>query len=125
MADDFYQQLQDIATGVFKQFSQGKVQIIRTVEVPGQHGWEPGSRTTKKLDLYATVTGVKAYKVDGKQIVMSDQVVTCAAKAANGELVNPVPTDQLTVDGKVRQIKKIEQQPASGTPVSFAIYIAG
>jgi hypothetical protein len=127
MAKDFYQQMQDIAQPILKQFKQGTVQIRRTVEGPRDplRPYEPGPTTTKILELYATVSGVNKYQIDGTQIQASDQVVTCAARDSTGQLIDPQETDVLLIDGEARQIKKIQANPAAGIPVTYAIFVAG
>jgi hypothetical protein len=126
MAKDFYQNMQDIAGSVMKQFRQGIVVLVRTTEGPADTSkpWEPGTASQARIVLDAVVSGVKAYQVDGTQIQASDLVVVCAA-SVDGKLVDPNESDTILIDGSAHQIKKIEPRPAAGTPVVYAIFVAG
>lgn len=126
MATSLYGQLQDIATSVLRDFSQGNVLLRRVTESSGDPAkpWEPGPKVIEDFQLAATVRGVSRNQIDGTLITSDDLVVTCAVKAGDGTLLDPKLTDTMLIDGVAHRIKRIDAAPAAGTPVSYSIFVA-
>lgn len=124
---DFYAEMAGVATELLTEFKQGVVTLMRTVyaEPDPTTPWIPGETTEQSHDLKATVAAVtvdqaNAQYIDGTTITTADLVVTCAVPP-----VEPAMTDTLTIDGEVRQMKKIVQVPAAGVPIVFKLFVAG
>lgn len=127
MADDFYAEMQGVATELMTEFKQGSVTLARVIysEADPATPWIPGETTEQSHDLKATVAAVtvdqaNAQYIDGTAITTADVVVTCAVPP-----VVPAMTDTLSIDGQVRTIKKIIQVPAAGVAIVFKIFVAG
>src|SRR5512139_704123 len=108
-----YDDLRVIASEVLAEFQQGSVTLVRrTYGVPDpQTPWTPGDVTeTTEYTLAAVVRGVKKQHVDGTLILASDLMVTC-----NADLVEPLMSDVLKIDGVPHAIRRIEPIPAAGT----------
>lgn len=118
---DFYQEMQDTATGILDEFKQGTIVLTRIT--PGtpdpETPWIPVVDTTTDYTLKATVRGVSQNET-GNLILESDEVVVSSA-----DIITPILSDTITVDGKPRALKKIKPVPAAGTPVAFQLFIAG
>lgn len=123
----FYQQMQDIATPLIRQFSQGVITLTQSTEGPPPDStkpWQPGTISKTILKLSGTVTGIKAYQITNTEIAASDLVLTCATVDNSGRPFEPKETDELQIDGINYSIKKIVARPSAGTPVVFALFIA-
>ena len=118
---DFYTELQGVAAEILDEFSQGTIVLTRIT--PGTPDpatpWIPVVDTTTDFTLKATVRGVSQNET-GNLILETDEVVVSSA-----DIVTPILSDTITVDGKPRALKKIRPVPAAGTPVAFNIFIAG
>lgn len=125
--NDFYAEMADVATELLTEFKQGVVTLTRVThgEADPATPWIPGGTTEQAYDLNATVAAVtvdqaNAQYIDGTTITNADVVVTCAVPP-----VVPTLTDTLSIDGKVRIIKKIVQVPAAGIPIVFKLFVQG
>ena len=114
MSDEFYREMQAVASEVLGEFRQG---VIRYIEAGPSSGpaWNPtpGEDVISVLD--ATANGVSAEYVDGKSVLATDLMVTAA-------VFDRVPTmsGRLEIDGKEVQIVKIMDKPAAGTVVVWS-----
>ena len=124
---DFYTDMQNIATSVLTEFKQNTAVLNRlTYAAPDPSTpWLIPAPTITNYTLKATASVVYADQgsakyIDGKNILGSDIVVTCAVPA-----VEPVMSDTITLDGGVKAIKKITQIPALGVAVVYKLFVAG
>ena len=119
---DFYTELQATAAGILGEFSQGTVILTRITPgvVDPETPWVPVADSTTDYTLKATVRGVSKDHIDGTLILASDEIVTCSA-----DIIEPIMSDTLTVDGKTRAIKMIRANPSAGIAVAYSIFIAG
>ena len=111
----------------YAEVKQGTITLSHTVTAAPDPAtpWIPGTATTTThtLDGIAdavTVDQANAKYIDGTVITTADLVVSCAVPP-----IVPAMTDTLTLDGVVRTIKKIVQEPAVGIPVMFKIFVQG
>jgi len=116
---DFYDEMQEVATDLLQEFSQGQVTLKRTVTTPGEHSYDPPTETVTSYALKATVRRVNQRFDRGTVIVETGDVVTFAALE-----VEPALTDLLVVDGKDRAITDLKRIPAAGTVVAWQAFIA-
>lgn len=119
---DFYTDMQVTAAGILDEFKQGTVVLTRISNAPSDPAtpWIPGAETTTDYTLKATVRGVSKEHVDGTLILASDELVTSSA-----DIIEPIMSDMITVDGNPRVTKKIEKLPSAGVAVAYSIFIAG
>lgn len=125
----------DQVAGVLAAQKTGTVTLARTTQgTPNPSTpWVPGAATTAVYTLDAVVRGTSVQRGGGETfgqdatIVTSELMVIVSPRATlNGATVELVPqmTDTLTIDGKVRAIKRILPAPAGGSPALFRIFVA-
>lgn len=125
----FYGDLQGIAAGILKEFRQGTIELSRTTTEPGNPStpWIPGESTTVTYTLDAVARAMPDSRIGGQSdipgtlILASDLLVTAAVHPS----VTPQLPDVVTIDGVSHAIKKIEPNPAAGTPVAFVLFVSG
>lgn len=124
----FYDDMARAAQEIIRDFQTGTVQLKRTISTESnpEEPWTPTSVTHEIYDLEAAVMGVQADYVDGEMIKYDDlQVYTSPFFLLNGSEVKiePQMSDELTIDGIVHRINKIERVPAAGTASAFFIFV--
>lgn len=119
MADDFYSEMQEVATELLTEFSQGQVSLKRTTTTEGPNPWDPPSEVVQTFALKASVKRVNQRFDRGTVIVETGDVVTFAALE-----IEPAPTDTIVVDGKEKAITDLKRIPAAGTVVAWQAFIA-
>lgn len=122
---DFYAEMADVATEVLAEFKTGTPKLLRPgANTPGSETWDkPTQAAPTEYDLDATVLPIQSDKasakyIDGKTILGSDLVVTCAVPE-----VEPAVTDMVLVGSKQASIKKIIRIPEVGSAVAFKLII--
>lgn len=112
----FYNRMQGVASKLMNQFAQGSVSYIPIM--PGVNKWD-GAQKGAPIPMDATVSGMQQEYVDSL-VSMSDLIVTSAAfveEPKNGGIIS--------VDGKERQVLKVQALPAAGPVVAWRIFVKG
>jgi hypothetical protein len=122
MAGFDYARMTATASRLLERFAQGTVTLTRSV--PGEPDpdtpWIPGEPTTTTYTLNATVKGVSDKYVDGTTILATDLEVTCAVFETE-----PLPSDELSIDGQTVTVVKTMTIPAAGNPVAHKFIVRG
>lgn len=114
--DDFYAEMQDIASGIMSEFKQGA--ITYAPATPAVDEWDdPVIGTPVTLDAVATGPS-KEYLSD--LITTSDIEITASVFGQNPEISGIV-----SIDGTEKEIIAVQQIPAAGTPVAWKIWVKG
>jgi len=111
MNDEFYLEMQAVASDVLGEFRQGVIRYIEAGPATGP-AWNPTPGTDVSTTLDATASGVAAEYVDGKSVLATDLMVTAAVFDRA-----PTMSGRIEIDGKEVQIVKIMPKPAAGTVV--------
>lgn len=113
---NLYSELQTIASGLLKDFSQGPF----TLDVYTNSGtpYDP-SVTYSPTPFDGTMRGVSVEELSDTQIHASDLVVTMPGT------MTPKPEDMISVGGKQYAIVKLSKKPAAGTTVAIQAYVRG
>ena len=113
----FYNEMQNLAGSILKQFKQGNIKLVQYVE-PEEEGTldEPAERSEVTYDLDATVSGVSYKYLINNYAVASDLIVVAAV----------IPVVTVTIDDfieiecvRYKIIRDVSAAPtsASGKPV--------
>lgn len=117
-----YAKMQATASRLMGRFAQGAVVLTRSV--PGtpdpETPWVPVPPTVTNYTLDAVVKGVSKEFIDGTTILATDLEVTCSVFATD-----PLPSDTLSVDGKVVTVLKAMKIPAAGVTVMHKFIVRG
>lgn len=118
MAEEFYTRMQGVAAGLLARFSQGNVALVRTTRtaVDPVKPWVGGAETTATYPLNAVVRTVEKKYIDGTLIEGSEVQATFPPIS-----VEPKLSDRLSVDGRVRAIKRIIRIPEAGIAVVYTV----
>lgn len=118
----FYDDMQNVAADVLKDFKQGVVKYVDVTPGTGPVD-DPGEPTEEEFTLDGTANGVKFKYVQNGFAVASDLQIVSSLKAkdANGADVTLKPNMRgfLVVDDVKYKIVKILPKPAAGTTVAF------
>jgi hypothetical protein len=118
----FYDQMRGIADSLLgpqSQFAQGSIVLRRHIPGGGPD-WDPDPPTVVDYPVSGAVRGVGQDHIDGTVIVVGDLIATITVPP-----VEPLTSDKLVIDGRERQIVKIERKPAAGTAVAFLVFVRG
>jgi len=126
----FYDEMALAAKDIIHGFKTGTVQLKRQTSalLEPDAPYTPSSSTYNVYDLEAAVLGVSADYVDGEMVKYDDlQVYTSPFFWLNGTEVQiePQMSDELSIDGVIHRINKIERVPAAGTVSAFFIFVKG
>lgn len=113
---NFYQDMQNIASSLLKEFKQGSVKLIQLTESVNENSLDEPELVEKTYNLNATVSGVNYKYLINSYAVASDLTVT-AGVIPN---VNVTINDFIDIDGvRHKIIRDISPAPtsASGKPV--------
>jgi hypothetical protein len=113
----FYEEMQDIATGLLTEFKQGVVVLNKAGATSGS-AWKPTPGAQTNITLFATVSGVSKKYVDKSLAIATDKQIICAVPS-----VAPTMADSVTIDGKSHKIVHIEPRPAAGTPAAYILIV--
>lgn len=115
----FYDDMQNVAKDIIREFKQGSLAIIKVT--PGNGPIDaPGPSTKSRVEIDGVARGVKFKYVMNGLAVASDMQVT-----THGDLPVPVDMkDMIEIDGVPFKIKQIVPRPAAGNPVAY-LFIVG
>jgi len=113
--DDFYQEMQDVATNLIGEFKQGSITYIDVKPSNGPAD-DPGKAQETRHLIEGTARGVSFKYIDKTSIVATDLQVTMSGKG-----VKPQITGFMEVDGVRHKIIRVVQKPAAGVPVAFTV----
>jgi hypothetical protein len=121
MAAFDYARMQGTASRLMQRFKQGTIVLTRPgTETPGPNPWGPpvvGDPVEYEIDGVAK--GVSERFVDGTVVLATDLEITAAVFG----VAPSMETDQITIDGRVVVIVRIDQVPAAGTPVAWRFIV--
>ncbi len=135
MAENFYQDMQDTASGILDEFAQGSLQLEQKIspdDVDPDRPWAPvPAPVTGVWQLSGAMRTVDRRFVDGTLVVATDSQATVAVRARRLNQ-DPEPVEEITpqmgallvVDGESRVIKKIVRIPEAGTVVAWVLVVA-
>lgn len=111
----FYEEMQDIATGLLTEFKQGVIQYVSITPGNGPaHNPGPSMRGDPVTLKAAVARGVSAKYVLRGLAVGGDTQVTMDAKQ-----VTPAVGGKMVVDGRELDIVQVIRKPDAGTVVAF------
>lgn len=114
--NDFYKDMQAIASGLLAEFKQGDVRYVQVTPGTGPAD-RPGKPTETPHTVDAAARGVQQRYVDGSNIVQSDMQITMAVKPG----LVPDMFGFVEGDGTRFKIVGVQQIPPFGMPVSYVI----
>lgn len=115
---DFYQDMQNVAKGLFKSFNQGEIAYVELTPGTGPAD-NPGAATeTTTVLAGATARGVEFRFVKGSNVLATDLQINFA-----GGIVDPEPSGFFTIDGVRYKSVEIHRIPAAGTVVAYAVIV--
>ena len=122
----FYDDMQNVASDVLKQFQQGVIKYVDITSGTGPAD-DPGEPTENEFILDGAARGVKFKYVQNGFAVASDLQITSSLKAKNSSgsevILNPNMKGFISVDGVKYKIVKILPKPAAGTTVAFVFIV--
>lgn len=113
--NDFYKEMQDVASELFAEFKQGEIAYVQIVPGTGPVD-NPGPSAEVVHPLDAVARGVKFKYIDGKNVVQSDMQISMP-----GAGVAPDMKGFVSLDGVRYKIIQIDRKPAAGTPVAWVV----
>ena len=113
---DFYDEMQATATELLTEFNQGVIQYI-PLTLPANEWENPTAGTPITLEAVARGPS-QQYLSD--LITTSDIQITASVFGQT-----PTQSGKITIDGVEKQIIKVQQKPAAGTPVCWMIWVKG
>lgn len=114
--DDFYQDMQGIATSLLKEFNQGAIEYVELTAGTGPRD-NPGAPSEVAYPVDGVARGVQQRYVDGTNIVQTDMQATLAVK----EGLTPSMSGFVRGDGMRYKIVGVRQIPPFGTPVAHVV----
>lgn len=138
LVDDFYNEMQSVATEMLAEFNQGsmvyrvKSGVSSPYETPAQNdipvfGVAKGV-SQKYLSDLITVSDIEVTVAATKSALWNDQFAwndSLLWDESGTYTVDPNSSGTFIMDGTERQIIKIQKMPTAGTPVVFKIFIKG
>lgn len=106
----FYDELQNVASELLKEFKQGTIQYVRVVPGNGPPD-NPGPATTQSIEVDAVARGVSYKYVKDSVALSTDLTVTMAVRSG----ITPNMRDFIDIDGKRYKIVQDISVPAAGT----------
>ncbi|HRQ13074.1 MAG TPA: hypothetical protein PK205_07195 [Promineifilum sp.] len=114
----FYDEMQGIASGLLKEFKQGKIEYVRVIPGAGSFD-EPGVGTEVKTELDAAARGASFKYVTKGLAIASDKQVVSHVNAA----VTPNTRDAIDIDGVRYKIVHFEPKPSAGTAAAWLFIV--
>lgn len=110
---NIYDEMRAVAADLLEEFSQATIKLVRVTKGGGP-GYRPGDPTTTETTYRGGVgKGVNKKFIQGTTVVVSElQVITDVVDG-----IEPLISDKLSINGKIHNIKQIENVPALGTPI--------
>lgn len=118
MSDDFYTEMQNVASEVLGEFKQGVITLTQSTPGAGPAD-NPGAPTTVTHTLDAVVKGASFKYVSMGLALASDMIVTAAVIAG----VTPKKDDVITIDGKKYKVVQDVSAPAAGTRAVWKLIV--
>lgn len=117
-----YSELQGVASDLFAEFKQGKVEHVRTVTGAGPAD-EPGATVETVVEIDATVKNVSMSK-SSRYLIRDGLAVAGDLLVSTGVPANPFTIqDFIQIDDIRYKIVSIAPKPAAGTPVAFSLIV--
>lgn len=110
----FYDDMQAVASEVFAEFKQGKIEYVKIIPGAGSPD-DPGPATQVKTELDAVARGASFKYVAKGLALASDQQVSSAVHPT----VVPDIADMIAIDGVMHKIIGIHPKPSAGTPAAW------
>lgn len=122
----FYDDMQNVASDVLKDFKQGTIKYIEVVPGSGDAD-DPGAATENVFTLDGAARGVASKYVDNSLILATDLQVTASVKAVNSSNVvvdlTPENNGFIEIDAIRHKIVKIMKKPEAGTTVAIVFVV--
>lgn len=114
----FYDEMQNVASEVLKEFKQGAIKYVQIVPGNGPID-EPGPSTTVEVDVDAVAKGVSFKYVRDGLALATDLTVTIAYNAS----ITPNMRDFISIDGVRYKIVEDISVPAAGSRVVWKFIV--
>lgn len=114
---DFYSDMQKIASSLLGEFAQGSIQYLAITPGNGPRD-DPGASIETAYDIAAVARGVRFGYVDNSLVIASDLQVTIPA-----DVITPLPTGFVVIDGVRHKIVKIVPKPAAGIAAAYDLIV--
>jgi hypothetical protein len=116
----FYDEMQETATELFGEFSQGTVRLVRpAVVVDDSRPWDPTPADPQYWVIDATARTVEEKFVDGTKITGRETQVKFGVVPG----VEPTVTDQIELDGVLMTTVDMRRIPDVGTVVAYVFFV--
>jgi hypothetical protein len=110
----FYQEMQNIASGLLGEFKQGVIEYIETVPGDGPAD-NPGEPTFVATPIDAVMRGVNIAFVDNTTIKVTDLQTVFSVRS----IANPTIDGFIMADGIKYKIIQLQAIPPAGIPVAW------
>jgi hypothetical protein len=116
-SDDFYTDMQETATELLQEFSQGVAVLYRETRTDdsSDRPWDFTNTPDGGETLSGVVRPVTQQFVDGTRIIGTEDMLVFAVPTGAA----PTISDRVLIDGRLRTPKKLRQLPDAGIPVVY------
>lgn len=115
--NDFYSDMQKIASSVLGDFAQGSITYVAITHGNGPRD-DPGKSVETLYSVNGVARGVRFGYVDNSLVLASDLQVTIPA-----DVITPQPTGFVEIDGTRYKIVKIVPKPAAGIAAAYDLIV--
>lgn len=114
----FYDEMQNIATGLLTEFNQGVIEYGRITPGSGPD-YNPGPSTI----VWTTLKGATARGVSQKYVSLSLAVATDKQVVMVADQLVPDIKDKVRIDGVELKIVHIDPKPSAGTVAAYILIV--
>ena len=115
---DFYERMQATATRLLTKYKQGSVIFRRISITAGSNPWDASVGSSVDYTLKCAVEPVHQKYIDNSTVLSTDRQVLFSSLE-----IEPENTDQIIIDGKTFEIKKLMRYPSAGIPIYYTAII--
>ena len=120
MSDDFWLEMQDLATELLSEFQTGTTRLVRIARTPVSvdRPYDKDNGAPAYTNLHSVVKPVDKKMVDNSLVFDRNSMVVCSHPG-----FDILGTDMVEVDGRQRKILKIRRMPDAGIAVVWFLAI--
>ena len=120
MSDDFYTEMQGVATELLSEFKTGVARLVRRARTAAdaQRPYDKADGAPAYTTLNGVVLTVDKKLVDNKRVFGREDMLVCAHPGFDIE-----GTDKVEIDGRERTIIKFKPKPGAGIRVCWFVVL--